>query len=213
MRHHAALPSSAEPLSLPRLPGWVAVDVIDKPRAYRITATYSDEPSACPQDGNQLYRHGTLQKLFRDLPIHGKHVSILVVRKRYRCRTCKQTFPQPVAGIHEGRKMTERLVLHIQGQAQSQPFAAVASEVGVDEKTVRALFDEHTRTALQRLRPATPRVLGIDEVHLKRRSRCVFTNIEEATILDTLASWSYASVYQFLVGRLKDRSAVQLGHG
>lgn len=45
-------------MSLLRLPGWQTVEVIGKPKAYRITATYSDEPSACPQDGHQLYRHG-----------------------------------------------------------------------------------------------------------------------------------------------------------
>lgn len=177
--------------------------------AYRITATYTDEPAACGC-GSRLYKHGTQEKLFRDLPIHGKHVSILAVRKRYRCRTCQKIFPQPVTGLHEGRKLTERLVLYIQAQAQSRPFAAVAGEVGVDEKTIRAIFNEHARTALERLRPAAPRVLGIDEVHITRRSRCVFTNIEEATILDMLASWSAASVYQFLVTRLKDRSAVKI---
>lgn len=197
-------------MSLLYLPGWQTVEVIDKPKAYRITATCNDEPSVCPKDGHPLYRHGTLQKLFRDLPIHGKRVSILAIRQRYRCRACRKTFQQPVTGIHERRKMTERLVLHIQEEAKHRPFAAVAHEVGVDEKTVRAIFDEHATAALQHLRPASPRVLGIDEVHLRRRSRCVFTNIEEATILDILPSWSYHSVYQFLFTHLKDRSAVEI---
>lgn len=115
-----------------------------------------------------------------------------------------------MTGIHKGRKMTERLVLHIQEEAQRRPFTAVAHEVGVDEKIVRAIFDEHATAALRRLRPTTPRVLGIDEVHIRRRSRCVFTNIEEATILDMLPSWSYHSVYWFLVTHLKDRSAVEI---
>ena len=68
-------------MSLLRLPNWQAIEVLDKPSAYRITATYTDEPTACAC-GSPLYRHGTQKKLVRDLPIHGKHVSILALRKR-----------------------------------------------------------------------------------------------------------------------------------
>ena len=197
-------------MGLLRLPGWAQIDVTEKPTAYRITASPIHEPTHCECGSDSLYRHGKLTKLFRDLPIHGKQVSIKAVRQRFICRQCGETLIQPVPGIHEGRKLTDRLVAHISKQAESRTFTDVATEVGLDEKTVRTIFEDHAETLAKLAQPQTQRVLGIDEVHIRHRARCVFTNIEAGTIIEMLPSWSLRSVHHYLTTGLCDRSAVQL---
>lgn len=197
-------------MSLLRLAGWQTTDVAENHKAYRITARPTVEPEACPCGSRRLYGHGTVASLFRDLPIHGKRVALRAVRKRYRCRDCRRTFLQPVPGIHEGRKLTSRLVDYVGKQAEGRTFVEVGKEVGLDEKTVRSIFEDHADLLASLAQPETPRVLGIDEVHIRRRARCVFTNIEAGTIVEILPGWSYRTVRQFLLTGLKDRHAVQL---
>jgi transposase len=120
------------------------------------------------------------------------------------------TFQQPVPGIREDRKLTERLVEYIAKHAESRTFTDVAKEVGLDEKTVRSIFEEHAETVAKLAQPETPRVLGIDEVHIRHHARCVFTNIEAGTLIELLSGRSYKSVHHFLVTGLKSRSDVEL---
>lgn len=178
-------------MGLLRLPGWAQVDVIEKPHAYRITASPIHEPTHCECGSDSLYKHG-------------KQVSINAVRQRFICRQCGETLIQPVPGIHEGRKLTDRLVAYIAKQAESRTFTDVATEVGLDEKTIRTIFEDHAETLAKLAQPQTPIVLGIDEVHIRHRARCVFTNIEAGTIIEMLPSWSLRSVHHYLMTGLCD---------
>jgi transposase len=55
----------------------------------------------------------------------------------------------------------------------------------------------------------TPRWLGIDEVHILKRPRCVITNVEQRTIIDMLPDRSKVAVSQRLFA-LRDRKDVRL---
>src|SRR3546814_9181103 len=52
------------------------------------------DPIACEECGVQgeFVRFGKRDVPYRDLPIHGKRVTLWVVRRRYTCRACKTTF-------------------------------------------------------------------------------------------------------------------------
>src|SRR5690606_28080497 len=54
----------------------------------------------------------------------------------------------------------------------------------------------------------TPRILGIDELYLNKRYRCILTNIEERTLLDLLATRRQDVVTNYLM-KLKDRQKVE----
>ena len=55
----------------------------------------------------------------------------------------------------------------------------------------------------------TPRILGIDELYLNKRYRCILTNIEERTLLDLLATRRQDVVTNYLM-KLKDRQKVEI---
>lgn len=179
-------------MNLLNLPDWNIEHVEDSARDYRVHATYGPEPGQCIHCGKgqlfagKLYRHGTREQLLMDLPAHGKRVGILLTRNRYRCQDCGKTFLQPLPDVDERSQMTRRLVRHIEEQSIRKTFTAVADEVGVDEKTVRNLFKSYVERLDRTTVFDTPEWMGMDEVHLLKKPRCVLTNIKERTIIAVL---------------------------
>jgi transposase len=174
------------------MPDWNIEHVEDSARDYRVHATYSPEPSQCVHCGKgtlfagNLYRHGTREQLLMDLPAHGKRVGILLTRARYRCQDCGKTFLQPLPDVDERSQMTRRLVRHIEEQSIRRTFTAVADEVGVNEKTVRNLFKSYVERLDRTTVFETPEWMGMDELRLLKKPRCVLTNIKERTIIAVL---------------------------
>ncbi|MGV2932760.1 transposase family protein [Vreelandella venusta] len=75
------------------LPGYQLVDSEEQNEDihFRLEAP---TPVACERGGVQgeFVRFGKRDVPYRDLPIHGKRVTLWVVRRRYICRACKTTF-------------------------------------------------------------------------------------------------------------------------
>ncbi|HHJ4450097.1 TPA: transposase family protein, partial [Raoultella ornithinolytica] len=69
------------------------------------------DPIACEECGVQgeFVRFGKRDVPYRDLPIHGKRVTLWVVRRRYTCRACKTTFRPQLPEMVDGFRMTLRL--------------------------------------------------------------------------------------------------------
>ncbi len=131
-----------------------------------------------------------------DSPVHGYPVLIEVERKRYRCKSCEKTSYQPLPAIDDSRNATCRLVDYIKERAINQPFAKLAREVGVDEKTVRGIFDsvvDNFKTQFE-----TPTVLGIDDVKCAGSFRTILTNLEKRSVFNLLDSVQYESICTFL---------------
>ncbi len=180
------------------LPDWLVEAWEQNSHDYRFTIRCKTPIACCPFCGGaDLSKHGILTPEFRDLPMHGKRVGLLIQRQRYRCHHCRRTCVDPTPGLDDQRRVTERLKIFVAQQVLTRPFTAVATEVGLDEKTVRAVFREavdawdRTRTLV------TPKILGIDEVVLGQ-PRCVLTNVEEQTLLDILPHRTYEPVLAYL---------------
>ena len=83
-------------------------------------------------------------------------------------------------------QMTRRLARYIEQQSVHRTFTSVAGDVGVDEKTVRNLFRAYVERLDAETVFETPERMGIDEVHLLKKPRCVLTNLTERTIFGVL---------------------------
>ncbi len=117
--------------------------------AYHIAAETQVAPTICPHcEGAAIVGYGRREPWIRDLPMHGKRVGLCVQTRRFRCKTCEKTFYQDLPSVDARRFMTERLVAWIGPAAIRRPFAHVAQEVGVSERTVRDIFHDHV-TALE----------------------------------------------------------------
>jgi len=71
----------------------------------------------------------------------------------------------------------------------------------VDEKTIRNIFNEYVADLDAKYWPLTPNWIGIDELFLVRKPRCIFTNVQQRTIMDLLPNRDQASVLKWLMRR------------
>ncbi|MFA0715736.1 ISL3 family transposase [Vibrio splendidus] len=139
----------------------------------------------CPEcNSTNAVSIGSREQRIRDTSMHGKRVIILFKRKRLRCKDCSKTFFEPLTFLDEDYRMTKRCVEYIVNRSYSVPFLHVASDIGVDEKTIRNIFATHVQALESKYWYAAPRVLGIDETHLNKVMRLVLTNIEELTLVN-----------------------------
>lgn len=159
--------------------GWAILGKRLEDREYELEAEYTILPTACQKCGviGRLYKHGTKNTTYRDSPIRGNPVRLLARVQRYRCRECGETFLQPLGGVLDDRRMTERCATFIQEQCLRDTFVRIADNVGCDEKTVRTLASLHIEGLGQSYRPALPEWLGIDETQIDGKMRLVLTDI------------------------------------
>ncbi|MBN1890108.1 MAG: ISL3 family transposase [Thermoflexales bacterium] len=200
-------------MNILNLPDWEVLDVEENQGDYLITARYIPGPASCPVCKRMLPRlqlFGTKQRCFMDLPIHAKRVGILVRYQRYRCKECGHTFVQELPDMHEERKMTRRLLAYIEQETLRRTFVSVADDVGMGESSVRSVFHDYAARLEKSFKSnVTPRWLGIDEIKIIKRPRCVIANVEKNTIVDLLEDRTKKKVTRYLMG-LSDRHLVEL---
>jgi len=181
-------------------PHWVVDLVEENEHDYRISAHLLNPPTACPLCGTigVLRPYGVREQRFMDLPVHAKRVGILVGRRRFKCQSCGRIAIEQLADMDEDHLMTKRLVGYIQEQSLNRTFVDVADLVGVDEKTVRLIFKDYVKGLEASYSFVTPPTLGIDELHLIGKPRCILTNVEQRTIIDMLKDRNQDTVQKYL---------------
>lgn len=177
------------PPNMLNLPNLKIIDMQESEFDYRfLTETTLLPPDYCPKCGTvaNLYKHGKKKQLFFDLPIHAKRVGIFVNRQRYKCIECNETFFEKLSNMDNKRSLTNRLINWIQEISLKKTFTSIADQIGVDEKTIRNIFNDYVIELERETNFRTPKWLGIDEVHLLKNYRCVITDVENKSVIDLL---------------------------
>ena len=154
-----------------------------------VTTAVKRRPGAmahCPFCGGEVAPNGTRKVTYADLQVHGKPAFIEWDRQRFLCKACGKTSSDVHEGLHQQFLMTMRLYNWIGERSLKHTFASVAADIGLDQRSIRRVFAEWSPGKMAEMSFATPRVLGMDEIHLLRSARGVLTNIEERTIIDLL---------------------------
>lgn len=103
--------------------------------------------------------------------------------------------------------MTTRLVEWVGKQSVKRPFAHLAEEIGSAENTVKNVFRDYINELERAVRFEVPRWMGIGEIHIIKKPRCIISNIEHNTAVEVLADrtkWTVMTYFQ----NLKDREKV-----
>lgn len=168
----------------------------ETPTSYEILVRVSTPAPACCL--TPPVRNGSKRTCYRDLPMHGRHVLLLVDRQRYLCKECGKTKYQVIPGMSEANMMTARLVEYIERRGLETNFSGLGRELGADESIIRRIFHRYADKELAKLKIETPEVLGIDELHMMSGYRGVITDVKNRTIIDMLPNRNKPSVIKFL---------------
>lgn len=177
---------------------------------YHFQIEYPD-PENCHTCGTigQVVRFGKKQVKYRDVPLRGKRVSLWAIQRRFLCRSCGGTFTPKFWEMTDDHRMTKRCYSYIIKQAVAGANTKVARDIGFDESVVRAVIKAYCEEKASGYRPTLPRVLGIDELYLGRKFRCVLTDIERSTIIDVLEDREFSVVHNYLANA-RGRENVQI---
>lgn len=129
-----------------KLKGLKVIEVMDSDEGKILVAESVSALFCCPDCAStHSIKFGNTKIVYRDLPIDGKSVKILLKKQRFRCRACSRTYFEILDMMSEKHMMTKRLVEFIRAQSAIRSRNSISKEVGVDEKTVRnILFDSNT---------------------------------------------------------------------
>ena len=190
---------------------WNVMDTTETEHDIKLDVEYTTPPAACPHCGavDGLVRFGKLDQVYMDLPVHGKRVGLHIQRQRYRCGACGRTFMQPIHELDDKRVMTKRLVAYVERESLKRTFVSVADDTGLNEHTVRNVFRDYVARLEAGHTFVTPEWLGIDELMLVGKQRCILTNVKERTAIDLLETRS-KTVVQTRLMRLADRQKIEL---
>jgi transposase len=187
------------PVNVLNLPGLRVIDFKKTDADYHVKAEPAVVSKLCPHCGrsNETVAHAQKTLFIRDLPSHGKSVAVRLDVPRLRCKPCDKAFTAAVPEVDTAWQMTERLAKWVGLQGLKYTYAEIAKPVGIDEKTVRNVFDEYVAGLEKEFKQETPIWLGIDEIKLGR-SRAVFTNIQGRSLIDMLPDRCGTSIVSFL---------------
>lgn len=88
-------------------------------------------------------------------------------------------------------------------------FTSIADDIGIDEKTVRNIFNDYVAELEAQTDFRTPNWLGIDEVHLLKNYRCVITDVENKSVIGILRKRNKYIVISYLL-KLQNIDKIEL---
>ena len=150
-----------------RLPGLVVLEAVESGDRIEVATRYETEEVTCPRCQQRTWRvHQWGRQRKRDAQLWGKHVWIVLWKRRFRCRPCRYVFTEddPVCGRR--KRTTRRLRGEVALQAQEATVKSVSRWHGVSEGLVqRSWLESYAAVAP----PAKPHVLlGLDGFCVRR---------------------------------------------
>ncbi len=139
-------------------------------------------------------RYGRTALRVRDLAFDGARIDLEIKRARLRCNACLKTFNEPVPGVSERHRATERMVALAARMVLSDSFLSVARQLSLDEKTVRAIFNERLPILRTIARPHNPADVMLWLPTIQGKPRAAWINPSEATLIRMDADTSAATV-------------------
>lgn len=176
---------------------------------FAIHAGCDGRPDACVSCGGQNFiGHGQYEQDVMDLPHQAKLTCIHLLRKRYRCKDCGDTFFHPLPWLDEDHRATKRFVDRIAALALERNFSDLSREFGVDEKTIRNIFYGRHKGTIDTTLFESPAYLGIDELKIAGAVRGVITNLAQNTAIEFLPKCTNETMHAYFA-RMPERRNVK----
>lgn len=135
--------------------------------------------------------HDSKSRCVRDMNFGKWRLFIHFNGRRFECTNCDRPFTERLASIDPRRRQTRRFEQHIYQRCLSSSRKAVAEEEWLDQDTVKGIFKRWAKKTIKSQRRQMVRVLGIDEIALKKRYKqfaLVISDLERRCVIAVLPS-------------------------
>jgi transposase len=134
--------------------------------------------------------HQEEHRCIRHLDVWGKKTFLHFLARRFKCEDCGRTFTEELSFVDSHRRQSTAFEAHVYQACLASNRKAVAVREGLSQSTVKDIFNfyaainKHTSCVSR-----TTRVLGIDELSIKKRHKqfvLVISDIDRKCILTIL---------------------------
>lgn len=144
-----------------QLPGLMVCATRETPHGLEVGVRYAHDEAPCPRCGRMTWQvHQVRRQRKQDLELWAKPVTLVLWKRRFRCRSCRKVFTEddPVCGRR--RRTTQRLRLRLGREAQDTTVRTTARWHQVSEGLVqRSWLEMHS---VVQPPPQPHRYLGLD---------------------------------------------------
>ena len=165
--------------------------------------SHREEIGICPRCGTTCYDvHEEKERCIRHLDIWGKKTFLHFLSRRFKCDQCGKPFTEELPFVEAHRRQSIAFERKIYEQCLSSNRKRVADQEGLSQSTVRDIFSRWARFKLDGSKFIFTRVLGIDEISLKKRHKqyaLVISDIERKCILAVLPVREKAALEEWLM--------------
>jgi len=189
-------------------------DILDLP-AVRLTSYRKEQDrieiileleansAVCPEcDVRTTHKHSQKSILVRDLPCFGRQVYLQLPRRRFKCNHCGKPFTERLTFVDFGTSFTKRYENYIYDQCSERSFTAVEKQEDISDTVIAKIYEAYASAQVQpHGRPKEIRVLGIDEIAIKKGHRdyaCVITDIDRKQVIEVLGNRLKTTVVAYL---------------
>ncbi len=153
-----------------------------------LLCAHRNEIAICPKCGTITSDvHEDKERCIRHLDIWGKKTFLHFFSRRFKCKDCGKIFTEQLPFVDKLRRQSLAFELHIYETCLSDNRKDVANREGLSQSTVKDIFFRLTKNQVDRHAVGCPRVLGIDEISLKKRHKqfaLVLSDIDRRCILE-----------------------------
>ncbi len=135
---------------------------------------------ACGRRAATVHSQGH-QRIVRDLNLAHVQVWLQVAYRKVECPGCRRVRVEALSFVAPGQRITRRLARHIYDLCRHLPVETVATHVGLDPKTVRAIDRAGLEAAFGDTDYTGLEILAIDEIALKRGHRYMTVVLDYGT--------------------------------
>jgi transposase len=133
--------------------------------------------------------HQEEQRCIRHLDVWGKRTFLHFMARRFRCEHCGRIFTEELPFVDSHRRQSLAFEKHVYQSCLGSSRKVVAVREGLSHSTVKQIFNYWATLNHARSVPGATRVLGIDEISLKKRHKqfvLVISDITRKCILAVL---------------------------
>ncbi len=174
--------------------------LVDTPSRLEVEVASTRSWSRCPFCGFKTrIVHDTRRRRIRDLPVSGRRVTLVWIRRRFVCSNCEQRHLEDHGEFEGG--LTRRLARQLVADAKVMSIRAVVRRHGLDWHLIQALVTAWSTLVAEHRRSQRCRVLLVDETSMRKRHRyvTVILNADSGQILAMVEHRNAAALAGFFI--------------